>query len=364
MAEKPESDEVSLAEIRKLLEGATISDEKEELPEQLLPDLSISGVIDYIKSGKCKKIITMAGAGISTSAGIPDFRSPGSGLYDNLQKYNLPTPTAMFAIDFFKENPDPFFDLARELWPGKFKPTLCHQFIKILWDKGLLLRHFTQNIDMLEREAGLTDEALVEAHGTFSKAHCLVCKSEYSQEWVKEKVFKNEIPRCEKIEDCSGLVKPDIVFFGESLPPIFHERLASDFPQCDLLIVIGTSLVVQPFASLVNRVPETTPRLYINMEPPPIQESFEALLFGGGCTFRFGKENNYRDVFWQGKADEGCLELAMGLEWESGLDIPVEYKDKLKKNKQTTPTKTANSKKKQTKTTPSKATAKKPEAKI
>lgn len=59
-----------------------------------------------------------------TAAGIPDFRTPGSGLYDNLQKYNLPTPTAMFAIDFFKENPDPFFELARELWPGKFKVIL------------------------------------------------------------------------------------------------------------------------------------------------------------------------------------------------------------------------------------------------
>lgn len=78
------------------------------------------------------------------AAGIPDFRSPGSGLYDNLQKYNLPYPQAIFEINFFRENPKPFFILAKELYPGIFKPTPGHYFIRLLQDKGLLLRHYTQ----------------------------------------------------------------------------------------------------------------------------------------------------------------------------------------------------------------------------
>ncbi|KAI4814947.1 hypothetical protein KUCAC02_005122 [Chaenocephalus aceratus] len=90
-------------------------------PEKVLDDLTLEGVARYIKSGKCKNIICMVGAGISTSAGIPDFRSPETGLYANLQKYNLPYPEAIFQIDYFKgKHPEPFFALARELYPGQF----------------------------------------------------------------------------------------------------------------------------------------------------------------------------------------------------------------------------------------------------
>ena len=79
------------------------------LPLKVLTQLSIDGIVNYIESGKATKIVTMAGAGISTSAGIPDFRSPGTGLYANLQKYNLPDPHAIFEIGYFRKNPEPFF---------------------------------------------------------------------------------------------------------------------------------------------------------------------------------------------------------------------------------------------------------------
>lgn len=119
------------------------------------------------------------------AAGIPDFRSPDTGLYNNLQKYKLPYPTAIFELDYFLTKPKPFFALAKELYPGTFKPTPCHYFIKLLHEKGLLVRHYTQNIDTLERIAGIPDEKLVEAHGTFYSNHCLVCRKEYSMEWMK-----------------------------------------------------------------------------------------------------------------------------------------------------------------------------------
>ncbi|XP_006817022.1 NAD-dependent protein deacetylase sirtuin-2-like, partial [Saccoglossus kowalevskii] len=133
-----------------------------------------------------KNIVVLTGAGISTSAGIPDFRSPESGLYDNLQKYNLPNPQAIFEIGYFKENPEPFFTLAKELYPGSFKPTICHYFIKLLSDKNLLLRNYTQNVDSLERIAGVPGDKMVEAHGTFHTGHCLgECRREYTHEWMR-----------------------------------------------------------------------------------------------------------------------------------------------------------------------------------
>ncbi|KAK3093843.1 hypothetical protein FSP39_020873 [Pinctada imbricata] len=172
----------------------------------------------------------MAGAGISTSAGIPDFRSPGTGLYDNLQKYNLPNPQAIFSLDYFQENPEPFFILAKELYPGVFK-----------------------NIDTLEAVAGLSPERMVEAHGSFRTGHCLKCKKEFTQEWMKDEIFADRVPKC-TLAECEGVVKPDIVFFGEALPERFRECVQSDFSDCDLLIILGTSLIVQPFASLTARL--------------------------------------------------------------------------------------------------------------
>lgn len=295
-------------------------------PEKLLDELTIEGVAKYIKENKCKNIITMTGAGISTSAGIPDFRSPGTGLYDNLEKYNLPNPQAVFSIEYFQENPEPFFTLARELWPGEFKPTPCHYFIRMLHDKGLLLRQYTQNIDSLEINAGLDPDKIVEAHGTFRTSHCRKCREMYDQDWMKKTIFSGGIPTCEK-NNCDGVVKPDIVFFGESLPHRFLECVEKDFEKCDLLIILGTSLVVHPFASIVNRVPETTPRLYINLEKTGvISDPIMSMIFGSG--FKFDQEDNYRDVFWEGTCDDGCYHLADEVGWGKELRKLVEAEHK------------------------------------
>uniref|UniRef100_A0A671V2D6 NAD-dependent protein deacetylase n=1 Tax=Sparus aurata TaxID=8175 RepID=A0A671V2D6_SPAAU len=302
--------------------------------DKVLDELTLEGVAQYIKSGKCKNILCMVGAGISTSAGIPDFRSPGTGLYANLQKYNLPYPEAIFQIDYFKKHPEPFFALARELYPGQFKPTVCHYFIKLLKDKGLLRRCYSQNIDTLERVAGLEGDDLIEAHGTFYTSHCVsfCCRAEYNLDWMKEKIFSDDIPKCDK---CNSLVKPDIVFFGENLPVRFFTSMkmnvlqhlcrnklfspllcaCQDFPRCDLLIVMGTSLQVQPFAGLVGRVSKSCPRLLINMEKAGQADPLLGLLgFGGGMDFDSDKA--YRDVAHISTCDDGCLALADLLGWK------------------------------------------------
>ncbi|XP_065168312.1 NAD-dependent protein deacetylase sirtuin-2 [Atheta coriaria] len=272
--------------------------------KQILVEPTIQAVCDYIKSGRCKNIITMVGAGISTAAGIPDFRSPGSGLYANLQKYNLPHPEAIFFLDYFHHNAKPFFSLAKELYPGSFKPTKSHYFIKLLEEKQLLLRHYTQNIDTLERISGLSSDKLVEAHGTFHSGHCLGCRKEYTQEWMKIRIFQDEIPIC---EDCPGVVKPDIVFFGEDLPLRFYKCMKTDFKNCDLLIIMGSSLCVQPFASLVDRVSRYTPRLLINKEEV-------------GDSLEFHDEHNTRDVLMLGDCDDQCQILAEKLGWSEELN--------------------------------------------
>ncbi|XP_075223423.1 sirtuin 2 [Lycorma delicatula] len=324
--------------------------EKTEKPK-ILDEISLDGIVKYIADGKSKRIITMAGAGISTSAGIPDFRSPGSGLYHNLEKYNLPDPQAIFDIDFFRTNPQPFFTLAKELYPGSFKPTICHYFIKLLEMKGLLLRHYTQNIDTLERVAGLNGDVIVEAHGTFHTSHCLDCHEEYSLEWMKERIFSDSVPTC---SSCNGVVKPDIVFFGESLPSKFFSYAKKDFPEADLLIVMGSSLAVRPFSSLIDRVKEDCPRLLINREKAGQRDHIMKMLdIVSGMDF--DSSDNVRDVAWLGDCDDGCRLLAEKLGWLDELNKLVED-GHAKIDKESNAKKGKDSKKKDPVVTPEKKT--------
>ncbi|XP_051822237.1 NAD-dependent protein deacetylase sirtuin-3, mitochondrial isoform X2 [Antechinus flavipes] len=202
--------------------------------------LSLQDIAELIQTKACQRVVVMVGAGISTPSGIPDFRSPGSGLYSNLEQYDLPYPEAIFELDFFFHNPKPFFALAKELYPGNYRPNLAHYFLRLLHDKGLLLRLYTQNIDGLERAAGIPATKLVEAHGTFASATCTVCRKSFPGEEFRVDVMADRIPRCPV---CTGVIKPDIIFFGEQLPQRFFLHMV-DFPMADLLIIIGTSLEV------------------------------------------------------------------------------------------------------------------------
>ncbi|XP_068964078.1 NAD-dependent protein deacetylase sirtuin-3, mitochondrial isoform X3 [Petaurus breviceps papuanus] len=202
--------------------------------------LSLQDIVEMIRTKVCQKVVVMVGAGVSTPSGIPDFRSPGSGLYSNLEQYDLPYPEAIFELDYFFHNPKPFFTLAKELYPGSYRPNLAHYFLRLLHDKRLLLRLYTQNIDGLERAAGIPATKLVEAHGTFASATCTVCRQSFPGEEFHVDVMADRIPRC---PICTGVIKPDIVFFGEQLPQRFFLHMA-DFPMADLLLIIGTSLEV------------------------------------------------------------------------------------------------------------------------
>ncbi|TKA23154.1 NAD-dependent protein deacetylase hst2-1 [Salinomyces thailandicus] len=270
----------------------------ESVPPQTLSGRTVEALADYIISGKVSNICVMTGAGISTSAGIPDFRSPDTGLYANLARLNLPYAEAVFDIGYFRENPEPFYALAHELYPGKYRPTVTHSFIKLLQDKGMLMKLFTQNIDCLEREAGVTDDKIVEAHGSFARQSCIDCGSSYPEEDIKRHIDAKEIPRC---HNCKGLVKPEIVFFGEQLPEAFFRSRGLP-AQADLCIVMGTSLTVQPFASLPQMTREQTPRVLINKE--------RVGGIGSGTD----------DVLILGDCDEGVRKLAKACGWLEDLE--------------------------------------------
>uniref|UniRef100_A0A1B0CAF4 NAD-dependent protein deacetylase n=1 Tax=Lutzomyia longipalpis TaxID=7200 RepID=A0A1B0CAF4_LUTLO len=275
---------------------------------KVLEKVDFDGLMQHWKEKGFRNIVTMVGAGISTSAGIPDFRSPDTGLYSNLQKYNLPHPTAIFELDYFMDNPQPFFTLAKELYPGTFKPTPCHYFVKLLHDKGWLRRHYTQNIDTLERIAGIPGEKMVEAHGTFFTNHCLGCRKAFTMEWMKEEIFSDRVPTC---SSCNGIVKPDIVFFGENLPMEFYELPQKDFRDCDLLIIMGTSLEVQPFASLPDKVNDTCVRLLVNRELVGNRDTIWSLFTRSSAgKMEFGMPESRRDVAWLGDCDDGVQAIA------------------------------------------------------
>ena len=327
----------------------------------ILPSFTVDAIADIIRSNKASNILVLTGAGISVSSGIPDFRSPGTGLYDNLQRFNLPDPQAMFTLSYFRRNPEPFITLARELYPTLFTPSPTHHFLSLLQRKGVLLRCYTQNIDGLEYLAELPHDKLVQAHGGFHSSHCIDCDTDIPAAVNKADIMAGRITRCPK---CNGLVKPRIVFFGESLPYEFHSGIHRDFPRCDLLICMGTSLTVQPFASLIDRVGESVPRLLINNEPvgkgsmdeydSDDEEAEESMLHqllrqlnmsAGSVTpatlaalkdrvrrlqrdsggFKYHLPTNRRDVFLQSDCDGGVRQLCDLIGWRQELEDMVSH---------------------------------------
>jgi len=287
---------------------------KPSLSALTAPD-SIKKVAALLASKKYTNIVILTGAGVSCNAGIPDFRTPGTGLYDNLQKYNLPFPEAVFDVGFYQQNPDPFVQLASELWPGiKHSPTITHSFIALLEKKGMLLRTYTQNIDMLDVIAGVSTDKMIECHGHFRTAACTNCSRSSSIIECKRMIVEEKrAPTC---GFCKGYVKPDIVFFGEDLPGRYHKLVKRDTKKADLLIVMGTSLMVGPVNMLPDLVNKNCPRVLFNRE---LVGSFQKK--NGKKTRRKRQETSTeRDIFHGGDCDESIRTLCAILGWENELD--------------------------------------------
>jgi NAD-dependent histone deacetylase SIR2 len=253
-----------------------------------------------------KNIMVITGAGISTSLGIPDFRSKNTGFYSRLLAMGYEEPEQVFDIHNFDDDPRTFYALAGDIVPdlGRWTPT--HEFIRLLQDKDKLLTNYTQNIDNVEANAGIRKDKLIQCHGSWATATCRKCKFNVPGEAIFDSVRAQKPAECKRCleaiaaqkpslkrkrssngtvprkkrasdEDSEsdgaydipqpGIMKPDITFFGEALPNDFFDRLKDvDKDKVDLVIVMGTSMKVAPVSEIPNFLARDVPQIYISRD--------------------------------------------------------------------------------------------------
>lgn len=211
-----------------------------------IQNIKYNKFIQNFKEKKYKNIIFMVGAGISTTAGIPDFRSK-TGLFHQLQeKYGMDSPEEFFQKKTFLEKPEFFYEFCKIFDLSHIKPTLTHKFMKYMVEQGNVKYVFTQNIDGLELKAKIPVEKIVFAHGSFTEGHCAKCNKKVDIQKINEGINNGNIIYC---EICGGPCKPNVVFYGEDLSEDFYKK-ADESRDCDLVIIMGTSLQVYPFAKI------------------------------------------------------------------------------------------------------------------
>lgn len=190
--------------------------------------------------GQSHRLVFFGGAGVSTESGIPDFRSV-DGLYH--QQYDYP-PEEILSHDFFMKNPEEFFRFYRAKLLAKWaRPNPAHQRLAQLEEEGILSAVVTQNIDGLHQQAG--SRRVYELHGSVKRNHCVRCGRFYGVDAIEE---STGIPRC----SCGGIIKPDVVLYGEGLEEETASGAIQAIRNADTLIVGGTSLTVYPAAGFLS----------------------------------------------------------------------------------------------------------------
>ena len=188
-------------------------------------------------------IVFFGGAGVSTASGLPDFRS-ATGLYNKENNSNY-SPEYMLSHDFFANHPDEFIKYVKEnLMIEGVLPNDCHYALEKLEKMGKLQGIITQNIDGLHQKAG--SKNVIELHGTLNDYYCVSCGEKYDLSYVNK---FTDVPTCEK---CGGIVRPDIVLYGEGLDQNNISHAINLISHADVLIVGGTSLAVYPAAGLID----------------------------------------------------------------------------------------------------------------
>lgn len=191
---------------------------------------------------RARRIVFFGGAGVSTESGVPDFRG-ADGLFR--QQYGGLTAEMMLSASFFYLHPERFFEFYRaHMLHPEAKPNAAHRKLFELERAGKLRGVVTQNIDGLHRDAG--NRLVYELHGSVRENYCMDCNLAYTMEWMRR---SSGVPRCEK---CGGVVKPYVVLYGEPLDKYTCMGACREISNCDVLIVAGTSLAVEPAASFLD----------------------------------------------------------------------------------------------------------------
>lgn len=346
-------DLASVAELCEAVRDATSIPRRPRLSLSLRNFSDVGALIE-----KSRRIVVLSGAGVSVSCGIPDFRSAG-GLYETVaQRFGVPDPQSIFDLAEFRLDPALFYAFAREIMPRPdVVPSPTHRFVAELAERNRLLRVYTQNIDGLEHRAGVPAERLVACHGDFNTATCQRCGRQYGQSQFGPDILAGKTPTCPmcanaKFDDQSdedddenearakSVLKPDIVFFGEQLPTRVNECLQKDLHQADLLLVLGTSLMVAPVARIPEFFPPHLPRVLVNRELVDYRFDVELL---GNCDTVVAKLR--KKLGWDEKAKTTSTVAATGKVEDEvafvpprrfifegskvGADMPVEEDDAL-----------------------------------
>jgi NAD-dependent deacetylase len=224
---------------------------------------------------QAKKIVVFTGAGISTESGIRDFRGPG-GLWEEYDPED-------FTIQKFLASPE----ARKKQWNllTEFglimdaQPNPAHYAIADLDRLGKLTCVITQNVDNLHQKAGVPDEKVLELHGNMQRVVCLSCHRRFPIEEMLRRIDEGEeIPDC---PDCHGILKPDAVFFGEQLPRRILLEAAASSQNCDLFIVIGSTLVVYPAAYMPEYAQKAGAELaVINLMPTDFDQYATVVIYG------------------------------------------------------------------------------------
>jgi len=240
---------------------------------------------------KARHTVALTGAGISTESGVPDFRSPG-GIWE---RYD---PTIFF-YDRFIAQPDfvwrQLLDMHRSggltIWSAE--PNRGHDALAWMEAVGILKAIITQNIDNLHQKAG--SEHVIEFHGNMLYVRCLDCARLYRYDEILDEIARHLPPRC----DCGGVLKPDIIFFGEAIPPAALHESVEEADCCDVMLVIGTSAQIEPAASLpliakgmgsmmfhfmhIGKPDKRCHVIEINREPTPLTHEVSDFLIQGSA---------------------------------------------------------------------------------
>ena len=224
---------------------------------------------ELIRESRCT--VALTGAGISVPSGIPDFRTPGEGVWEKVD------PMEVAHIDAFHRDPERFWSFYRPRFQllGDKQPNDAHRALAQLEAEGLLDAVVTQNVDCLHRKAGT--ERLIEVHGSIDTSSCTECHASYQLENV-DALFTNGVAHC---PGCSGLVKPDVVLFGELLPEQAMNEAQELAERCDLMLCVGSSLEVYPVAGLPSIARAAGGRLgIVTQGPTPFDSEAEVKLDG------------------------------------------------------------------------------------
>jgi NAD-dependent deacetylase len=223
-----------------------------------------------------RNLVVLSGAGISTESGIPDFRSPG-GIWT---RYD---PEEFTYQNFVRnrEHRERYWKMSLDIYPvlAAAAPNAAHYAVAELERHGRVRAVITQNIDGLHQKAGSSPERIIEIHGTALAVECLSCGDRTSRDEVQNRVTAGEkTPECRL---CGGILKPATVSFGQAMPERETALAFEHAQRCEAFLVIGSSLVVYPAATLPVRAVESGARLVIvNLEPTPCDELAEVVLHG------------------------------------------------------------------------------------